>query len=529
MRKYNKLILIGLAQLYLLGNVFGQDAGDFTNTALQFSMTSPGGSARIIGLGGATTALGGDITAVSSNPAGLGFFNRSEFSVSTQFNALSTSSLYLGNRTDDSKLNFNIPNIGAVIHRGLDRGNWRGGAFGISINRVVDFQNTSTYQGVNTGGDFIRYAIFQDNVFGPNDLSDLAFNTFLTDEFFQIYDGGETVFIDGVEVNTADFFGNNLQIGDSLFFVDRNIFDNTTREPASPDEDFPVIQDEIVETRGAIYKASFSYGANYNDEIYIGASLGLLSVTKEVERTYTERPTEADLDNLIIRDIFDITGGGVVGTFGLIARPMTPLLIGVTYTTPTYYFLEQTRELSLTANYRGFDAENDGILFTPFQYSITTPSSVKAGVTGFFGKSGFLTAEVERVNYGGANLSRPSDGVSFTDFNNDINRSFDASYNYRVGAEYRFDIFRLRAGYSYVGDPVVDDFDQSISEVSFGGGIRNNDFYFDLGVATGSRPNTAISPYPSTPLSDTNSLLAAPTASIDNNNTRVTLTLGFLF
>ncbi|MEL7002956.1 MAG: hypothetical protein AAFN93_09515, partial [Bacteroidota bacterium] len=515
-------------QLCLISTALGQGAADFTSTALQFSMTNPGGSARTIGLGGTATALGGDITAASSNPAGLGFFNRSEFSFSTQFNALNSSSLYLGSRTDESKLNFNIPNLGAVIHKGSNRGKWRGGSFGFSVNRVVDFHNTARYEGLNTESDFIRYSIFQDNVIGPNDLTDLAFNTFLTDEFFQIYDGGETVFIDGVEVNVADFFGNNLQAGDSLFFVDRNIFDAVSGEPATPGEDFPVIQDEIIETRGAIYKASFSYGANYNDQLYLGASLGLLSVNKEVERTYTERPTEADLDNLILTDIFDITGGGVVGTFGVIARPVTPLLIGLSYTTPTYYFLEQTRELSLTANYIGFSPETDGILFTPFDYSITTPSSLKAGLTGFFGKNGFITAEVERINYGGANLSRPSDGVSFTEFNNTIDRSFESTFNYRVGAEYRFDIFRLRAGYSYIDDPVEDELDQSITEVSFGGGVRTNKFYFDIGVATGSLADNSVSPYPDTPIGSTGNI-AAPTASITNDNTRVSLTFGILF
>ena len=62
-------------------NAFGQidpNAFGFYNEALRFSQRSFGGTARIIGLGGAQVSLGGDISSALSNPAGLGFYNKSE-------------------------------------------------------------------------------------------------------------------------------------------------------------------------------------------------------------------------------------------------------------------------------------------------------------------------------------------------------------------------------------------------------------------------------------------------------------------
>ena len=46
--------------------------------ALIFSQsnTAFGSTARIQAIGGAQVALGGDLSSISSNPAGLGFFNR---------------------------------------------------------------------------------------------------------------------------------------------------------------------------------------------------------------------------------------------------------------------------------------------------------------------------------------------------------------------------------------------------------------------------------------------------------------------
>ena len=85
MRKLRLLIIISLG-LFCINNSFGQDASDFVGTALDLSRTTPGGSARMLGLGEAQTSLGGDISSASSNPAGLGFFNKSEFSFTPQFN-----------------------------------------------------------------------------------------------------------------------------------------------------------------------------------------------------------------------------------------------------------------------------------------------------------------------------------------------------------------------------------------------------------------------------------------------------------
>ncbi|HSI90897.1 MAG TPA: hypothetical protein VK927_07240 [Adhaeribacter sp.] len=87
-----KLILTGLA-LSLAGTVFAQNEVD----ALRYSRTDFGGTARVQALGGAQTALGADISNTTVNPAGLGLYRRSEFSItpSLSFNN-AESTLYNG-------------------------------------------------------------------------------------------------------------------------------------------------------------------------------------------------------------------------------------------------------------------------------------------------------------------------------------------------------------------------------------------------------------------------------------------------
>ena len=523
MTEFLKLITISTLLLCFVVSASGQsqDAGDFTNTAMQLSQSYRGGSARIQALGGAQTALGGDISSISSNPAGLGFFNRSEFSFSPSFNTISTKSTFLGQSTTDSRLNFNFANLGAVINKtkgDLVDSKWRGGSFGISINRIVDFQNQIFYEGENTLTDFIDYAVDTDNFFTPNDLSDLAFETFLTDEFYELYNGQQNISINGVDYNVESLYGTGLTDGDTLFFVDRNIYDiNDPNILGLPSEDFPSLQKETINSTGAVYKTSFSYGGNYDDKLYIGASLGFMTVNKEVERTYTERPTDSDLSSLVLTDNYQMSGAGVNGTFGIIYRPAQPVLLGLTYTTPTYYILEQSREIELTANFID-ETFVDGIIYAPFDYSISTPARLSGGVTYFFGKNGFLTADVEKVNYSRAKLGNATEGISFSDFNQDIEQ-FESVFNYRLGAEYRYDMFRFRAGYAYLEDPINGDgLDQSSSNITFGGGIRTKEYYIDLGMVSSFGKESGVTPYPT-----------AESTVIKNTNFRTTISVGFFF
>ena len=50
------------------------------------------GTARFVGMGGAMGALGGDISVMSSNPAGIGIFRSNDVSISFGFNNTSTKS-----------------------------------------------------------------------------------------------------------------------------------------------------------------------------------------------------------------------------------------------------------------------------------------------------------------------------------------------------------------------------------------------------------------------------------------------------
>src|SRR5688572_11471533 len=112
MKKMKGFLLGGMVLLFSIHTL----AQSTAETALMFGRVRPAGSARIQAMGGAQTSLGGDYSSALSNPAGLGMFNRSEFTISPGINMAKTSSDYLNNTSSDSKSNFHLPGLSIVFH-----------------------------------------------------------------------------------------------------------------------------------------------------------------------------------------------------------------------------------------------------------------------------------------------------------------------------------------------------------------------------------------------------------------------------
>ena len=65
-----RISLVILTVLSVYAGVSAQNVDD----ALRYSQIFYGGTARFMSMGGAFTAIGGDISSLSQNPAGIGVF-----------------------------------------------------------------------------------------------------------------------------------------------------------------------------------------------------------------------------------------------------------------------------------------------------------------------------------------------------------------------------------------------------------------------------------------------------------------------
>lgn len=504
--------------LFLSGLVLcihtGALAQSYAESALIFSRFRPGGSARVQALGGSSVGLGGDYSSAFSNPAGLGKFNRSEFSITPGIGSFNSDATFAGgNANSESMSKFQIPGLGLVFHipSNKEGSAYVGGSFAITLNRSNDFNRSTSYSANGYDGSIIDYFIDQAT-------------------------GSTTAQFD------EDGFNYNTPTG--LAYFNYLIGPASTLDPANPDDEYftdvqtkPDLRED-VETKGAMNQWSFSYGANFKDRFYIGGGIGIATLRYKSRKVYSEVfPDNQYFDNLSLEENLDIKGSGINATFGALARPVDFLQIGVSYTTPTYYQLTETYDASMVTRWKNFDYYGDGktILndegaqtdFVTSDYNLTVPSRLSAGVA-FISKFGFLTGDVEMTNPSKARYSSDTPGVSFSTDNDEIKAAYQQTINYRVGAEGRYSIFRLRAGYGILANTYEDSNtpNNKITTISGGIGVRLNKFFADFALIHSSGDKAMYYPYT---LYDTNGTAYGPSVQIKNTSTTGILTIGFSY
>lgn len=498
--------LVGIAML-LPGMV---EAQSFSETALLFSRTKPTGSARIMGMGGAQTSLGGDYSSAYSNPSGLGMFNKSEFSISPGFNSANINSNYLNNSQSDSKTNLHIPSLGFVFQTEQDgRNGFLSGTFAVTYSRTNNFNQNFSYQGTNQNNSIIDYFI--------EDATGQQPNSFLS--------GGSNF------NSPTGLAYNNYLIGEATLLDPNN--DPTDYFSDVRIDDFP-FQKETVQTKGAQNQWNFSYGANFNDKLFIGGGVGFTTLRFESNKNYSEEFSGDPLFNLNLNETINIRGSGINVTGGIIYRPIEIIQLGISYTTPTAYKFTDTYNASMNTRWNNWDYYQDGSRFlnsesestdeVVSEYDLRTPSHLNLGASIFFQKYGFISADVEVVNYGGAKYSSNISGISYQSDNDKIKSLYQSTVNYRVGGEFRYESYRVRAGFNYMPDPFrtqQNGISRDITSISGGLGYRAKKFYVDAAVILTQGKNS-YRPY------RVNTQFS-PLVALNNNTTLGMITLGFPF
>src|SRR5690606_8747468 len=125
------------------------------------------------------------------------------------------------------------------------------------------------------------------------------------------------------------------------------------------------------------------------------------------------------------------------------------------FQSPTWYSLNEEYEASMTANYNNYEFEQENIFLNREEavsdlviskYGLNTPLKIGGGATFFVGKNGFISADVDWVDYSAGRLN--SNDFEEGPDNQAIKSIYASTINYRVGGEARFDILRVRAGYA---------------------------------------------------------------------------------
>lgn len=401
--------------------------------AIRYSVLQRVGTARGLGVGGAMGSIGGDFGSLASNPAGIAMYKWSEFQISPGLNrseSNSTLTASAGNSLSDDRTRFVFPSASYVqVNRVLDK-HWTRTVFGIGINRIADFNKKFQYQG-NQANSITQYFIEQSNFINPDNLEQLSPFVGLP-----AYDAFITTFDTYTSQYVAD--------------IDRNqVVDKT----------------QTISQKGGIDELTFAFGADFDNKLHLGVSLSLPFLSFKEKKEYTETLTGHPVFNTLEFDEnLTANGGGVnikVGGKYIIARKVH---ISAAFHSPTWMRINE--EFDNRANYQYIF--NEDLFPSPgpqeglspegaFEYDLRTPWRTTGGLGIIIGRIGFVSSEVEYVNYKSAKFKISDDPGFEEQLNDDIFFELGSTLAVRFGAEIRpTKAIRIRGGYG-MGESVFAD------------------------------------------------------------------------
>jgi hypothetical protein len=439
--------------------------------ALRFSRTYHLGTARFSAMGGAFTALGGDLTSLAHNPAGVGVYRSGEIAFTSNLNLTSVSSSYMGNKLDDSRYLMGVPNIGGVgvINIGGDDG-FVSMNFGVSYNKLNNFSERLAVRGkpVTVDGTYLDY------------FASVANNSGIT-----ITDG---------RLNFNDF---EAKMAYDTYLID---FDTSTNRCLSRFDPFdPNDQTEgrrSSEAWGSIGEFDFSLGGNIAHVLYFGITVGVQTVSYSQNVTDIEEGLGTNIslfEGFTYKREYRMSGKGTNFKAGLIARPfanadfLEGLRLGAAIHTPTFLVMSDRYDASLSSSFVDGSPDPAHLSKGPYEYSIETPLKLMGGVAYTFGDHsslwrGIVSADCEYVDYTKMKMRNGSDGDDFFTENQDIANSYRNVANLRFGAELSYDNTAVRAGFATYGNPYESNIKKngSVNFYSLGVGHRTRMFFVDF-------------------------------------------------
>lgn len=470
------LLLAGTATAqtasYSLGGLhFSNDA---MSTADLFSISQQQfnfGTARSMGIAGAFTSLGADMASMVVNPAGLGMYRRGEVALTPMVTIANASTPGTNSFESNSKSRFAMGNFGGVFNIYEGSGKCLSISMGIGYTRLADFNYNYSFSNAAAQrasiADAMSVMLEAGGIFkNAND---------------KIEQGGR------IDWGIDPFFWPAVAAY-KTFLVDMN--ENGVWYPPGIGYNAMIENGTSVRSRGSAGEFNWSMGANLNNKLYIGLSLGIQSIYQKKTVYYGEAYSygggngydsgdiAVDAEGYWLPEVMQamgmnqqvrLDGTGVNMKLGVIYRPTPALRLGVAFHTPTLYSIERryemamstvalgpTSELDQTTHEYTSDAvseilEDDG----PNTWEFASPSRLMVGASYTFGPYAVLSVDYERAWYNGIRVK----GMPFlpygqtkSDFKQDFKHYFKGSNNLRVGLEVRpVPSVAVRAGYGYVG------------------------------------------------------------------------------
>lgn len=423
--------------------LFGLPAFSQSETdILNLSRNELSGTARSVAMGGAFGALGGDISGVAINPAGIGVYKSSEFVATFNFRNNQTKAELNAGSTDKSKFNLSFDNFGIIGAFPVNNEVVPLINFGFTYNKLKNFERKYNLAGKNLDwslADFMaERATYSRNSVG-GDWSDPYVDWMgkIAYEGYIIDDNGQGGY--GSILNPGEKVNSNLS----------------------------------VQEKGEVNSYDFNAGTTIADIVSFGLTLSLTDIDYRMESGYFENFLDGNNEGFDLYNNTKTEGTGYQIKAGVIVKPINELRLGIAYHSPTWYNVTSYHWGSLySTEKQTIDTQNNNVSLldrgwvdTPNdyrydreEYDFKTPDKWAFSIAGIIGKRAIISLDYELTNYKNSMSFRDvQDGSYFDSQNKYIKQDLRNASTIRAGAEFRFTPqFSGRIGYSWAQNPYND-------------------------------------------------------------------------
>lgn len=410
---------------------YSQSLG-YQDLALLFSEDDNKGTARFTAMSGAFGAIGGDISAININPAGLGVYKNSAFSGTFNTRETDIAATYYDNTFTTQEELFDISHAGAVlVFENGYRSNWNKFAIGFNYRIKKDFRNSIFARG---NSDFATFTEF------PLDANSTPIEYSISDEqSFQTIMNGQ---ISEFSVGLSAVHENKLYIGAAvnsydLDFNQAALLKESNRDGEGNMLDASLYQETYTTGIGLSFNAGFIYKLHQNFRF---------GVSYQTKTWFTELIEETNITD----------NDGFYGNTEIIVDSEDDI----------------------------YDNTVDGIPVQALVYRLQTPSKLTASAAFVFGRAGLISFDYTNKKYRDMELSDADFSVENEFFQNGLRDT----HSFNVGTEWRIDRLSFRGGYRFEQSPFSNALEtEGVKGYSFGGGYNFGDLKVDVSYSDNNR------------------------------------------
>lgn len=398
------------------------------------------GTARFIGMGGAMSALGADISTMGTNPAGIGLYRSADVATSLSLNALAE-----GQKFDEhGKTRMSYDQAGIVYPIKMGNGSMRFFNVGFNYHKRKNFKSLIGADQLLANGASQTWEMAEvSSYWGGTDkgtpLSNAGYQTYLYEKSGEVDDSGYEQY--------------NVYNG----------VNNSYRKWVT----------------GGIQQYDFNMSTNISDRYYFGITFGVYNVDIDSYSGYMENLADNDglpVGSYTLTNARSLSGNGLDVKFGTIIYPIEgySFRVGVSFSTPVWYSLTENCTSQINSKFlTSGDGESASVQYDKYDlrteigdhdYNIRTPWKFNISAGGTIGDFLALDAEYEYSDYSSAKLSydegydewsRSGSETKDRELNREASKYLKGVSTVRLGAEAKLDYgLSLRLGYNYVSTPI---------------------------------------------------------------------------